>query len=202
MSVCGRTADLTERGGLSDGHAVLFASAGLDGKIVFYDVAQSKVVKTMEVGSPLSALCFNDDGVTIAVGTSGGGIKIYDLRASKGNQPKLLLGDAHPAAGGGLGGISSLHFQRKRSKSHNSSSSVSSKSSSGTTFAASQPSRTSASAGREVDGAPSRRAGVAADPRTPGPAASSMESSVMSSAASAGKRLFGADGPNPTQVLR
>ena len=46
---------------------MLFASAGLDGKIVFFDIAHSKIVKTLSVQAPLQSMTFHDDGVTVAV---------------------------------------------------------------------------------------------------------------------------------------
>ena len=92
---------------------VLFASAAMDGKIVFYDVAQRKIVKVMPTESPITTMSFHDDGVTVAVGRASGAVAVYDLRSARGNKPLLVLPEAHDAA---LcpSGVRSVHFQRTR----------------------------------------------------------------------------------------
>jgi len=46
----------------------------------FYDIHEKKIVKTMNIDAPLTALDFYSDGHTIAVGNLYGNINIYDLR--------------------------------------------------------------------------------------------------------------------------
>jgi len=73
----------------SSHNPVLMCSAGLDQTVNFYDIRDRKVVKTLTTDAPLTALAFNNDGHTIAVGTLYGGLYIYDLKAS--GSPKLQL---------------------------------------------------------------------------------------------------------------
>jgi protein NEDD1 len=60
---------------------VLLCSASLDSKINFYDINEKKVVKSLNVDAPLTALAFYHDGRTLVVGTMYGNIYVYDLRA-------------------------------------------------------------------------------------------------------------------------
>jgi WD40 repeat protein len=63
---------------------LLICSAGLDSKILFYDIVDGKEVKKIDTGVPLSAISFCADGHTIAVGTNQGGrVIIYDLKEAK-----------------------------------------------------------------------------------------------------------------------
>ena len=70
---------------------VLFCSAGMDGLIVFYDLQQQKIVKKLPTEVPITSLCFHDDGVTIAAGHATGDITIFDLRAARGNKPRMTI---------------------------------------------------------------------------------------------------------------
>ena len=92
---------------------VLFASASMDGDIVFYDVAQHKIVKVMPTAAPITSMCFHDDGVTVAVGKANGDVAVYDLRSAKGNKPLVTLPQAHDNALA-PNGVRSVHFQRTR----------------------------------------------------------------------------------------
>jgi WD40 repeat protein len=92
---------------------VLFASGSMDGNIVFYDVAQRKIVKSMPTESPITCMCFHDDGVTVAVGKASGDVAIYDLRSARGNKPLVVLPQAHDPLLAPTG-VRSVHFQRVR----------------------------------------------------------------------------------------
>jgi len=59
---------------------LLLSTAGLDKRIYFYDISDKRVVKSISTEAPCTCISFNDDGVTIAVGTSHGNILLYDLR--------------------------------------------------------------------------------------------------------------------------
>jgi protein NEDD1 len=59
---------------------LLLSSAGLDKRIYFYDISDKRIVKSLSTDSPCTSISFNDDGVSIAVGTSHGNILLYDLR--------------------------------------------------------------------------------------------------------------------------
>ena len=63
----------------------LSCSCGMDQKIILYDVEKKKLVKVIQTAYPLCSISFKDDGVTLAVGTVGGRVLIYDLR--KGSEP-------------------------------------------------------------------------------------------------------------------
>ena len=92
---------------------VLFASGSMDGNMIFYDVAQRKIVKSMPTGSPITCMSFHDDGVTVAVGKATGDVAIYDLRSARGNKPLVVLPHAHDPAFAPTG-VQSIHFQRIR----------------------------------------------------------------------------------------
>ncbi|XP_069085627.1 protein NEDD1-like isoform X2 [Pleurodeles waltl] len=59
---------------------LLFATTGLDKRIIFYDTASKKVVKAAVAESPLTAVEFLPDGLSVTVGSSRGKIYQYDLR--------------------------------------------------------------------------------------------------------------------------
>lgn len=59
---------------------LLMCTAGLDGKINFFDTVKGSNVKVIEAATPLSSISFCPDGHTIAVGTIKGKILIYDLK--------------------------------------------------------------------------------------------------------------------------
>lgn len=92
---------------------VLFASGSMDGNVIFFDVAQRKIVKSMPTGSPITCMSFHDDGVTVAVGKASGDVAIYDLRSARGNKPLIVLPRAHDSAFAPTG-VRSIHFQRIR----------------------------------------------------------------------------------------
>ncbi|XP_007907243.2 protein NEDD1 [Callorhinchus milii] len=59
---------------------LLFATVGLDKKIICYDTSSKMILRNIYVESPLTAIDFMTDGATLAVGTIRGKIYIYDLR--------------------------------------------------------------------------------------------------------------------------
>ncbi|XP_037538543.1 protein NEDD1 [Nematolebias whitei] len=59
---------------------LLFVSVGLDKKIVYYDTTSKKVLASIRVESPLTAVDFALDGVGLVVGSTRGKIYQYDLR--------------------------------------------------------------------------------------------------------------------------
>ncbi|CAG8511546.1 2652_t:CDS:10 [Ambispora leptoticha] len=90
------------------------ASAGLDRRIVLYDVGKQEDVKTLIIEFPLTALAFKSDGHTLAAGTDKGDehldrilrkILVYDLRSLSKPMCTLLWHEPCP--------IQSLHFQYK-----------------------------------------------------------------------------------------
>ncbi|XP_046841301.1 protein NEDD1-like [Xenia sp. Carnegie-2017] len=60
---------------------MLLATVGLDKRIVFYDILGKKIIKEMQIESPLTSISFMHDGATFAVGTTRGKISLYDLRS-------------------------------------------------------------------------------------------------------------------------
>nr|XP_051701758.1 protein NEDD1 isoform X2 [Oryctolagus cuniculus] len=62
---------------------LLFVTIGLDKRIILYDTASKKLVKTIVADTPLTAVDFMPDGATLAIGTSRGKIYQYDLRMLK-----------------------------------------------------------------------------------------------------------------------
>lgn len=68
---------------------LLLCSSGLDQRLLFYDIQEKKLIKTLDSDSPLTCLAFNADGYTVAAGTLYGDIKVYDLRAAV--QSKAVL---------------------------------------------------------------------------------------------------------------
>ena len=61
----------------------LALSVGLDKKLVGCDTKTKKVIMTIHCDNPLTAVDFDMDGVSMAVGTSRGKILVYDLRKPK-----------------------------------------------------------------------------------------------------------------------
>jgi len=61
----------------------LVLSVGLDKKMVCSDLKTKKIVMTMQCEHPLTCADFDQDGVSLAVGTSRGKMLIYDLRSPK-----------------------------------------------------------------------------------------------------------------------
>ncbi|XP_072181527.1 protein NEDD1-like [Diadema setosum] len=74
---------------------LLLASAGLDKKVVCYDVNGRKTIKFMTVESPLTSLAFMHNGATLATGSTRGKIYIFDLRM--GSSPMNTL-SAHKSS--------------------------------------------------------------------------------------------------------
>eukprot|EP01117_Protostelium_nocturnum_P014993 TRINITY_DN5769_c0_g1_i1.p1 TRINITY_DN5769_c0_g1~~TRINITY_DN5769_c0_g1_i1.p1 ORF type:complete len:674 (-),score=257.52 TRINITY_DN5769_c0_g1_i1:830-2851(-) len=71
-------------------HQYFLASVGLDKRIIFFDLEEKKVVRTIVTDSPLTTVSFMDDGARIAVGTTSGKIMIYDLRNNT-NSPSQII---------------------------------------------------------------------------------------------------------------
>ncbi|XP_061898619.1 protein NEDD1 isoform X1 [Entelurus aequoreus] len=61
---------------------LLVASVGLDKKIICFDTASKKVLRTIRVESPLTSVDFVPDGSGLVVGSTQGKIFQYDLRNS------------------------------------------------------------------------------------------------------------------------
>ncbi|ESO05216.1 hypothetical protein HELRODRAFT_191412 [Helobdella robusta] len=59
---------------------LLMLTAGLDKKVVCYDVISKKSLKSVSVDTPLTSIDIFPDGITVAVGTTRGQIIFYDLR--------------------------------------------------------------------------------------------------------------------------
>jgi WD40 repeat protein len=70
---------------------MLMCTSGLDQRINFYDTHEKKIVKTIDVESPLTCISYANDGHTLAGGTLYGTILIYDLR-SPGTPKNVLKG--------------------------------------------------------------------------------------------------------------
>ncbi|CAB4417648.1 unnamed protein product [Rhizophagus irregularis] len=83
----------------------LLISAGMDKRIVLYDVSKKESLKNIHTDSPLTALAFRADCVTIAAGTLQGKILIYDLRSYNKAMCTLYGHEPHP--------IQCLQFQEK-----------------------------------------------------------------------------------------
>jgi len=92
---------------------LLLASAGLDKQLLFYDINDKKVIKSIDCEQPLTGLTFYEDGVTVAAGTVGGDILVYDLR--RGSSPTAKF-SAHPGVE-----VSGVAFQRTKAGSSKSS---------------------------------------------------------------------------------
>ncbi|RUS24683.1 WD40-repeat-containing domain protein [Jimgerdemannia flammicorona] len=110
------------RGGVafSPYNRYLMASAGLDRRVQLWKAPLSSpvrfhsvpdppflpplsIVKSLQTDEPLTALSFKSDGVTIAAGSSGGRIYVYDLRQSTSPTCRVT---AHEGSG-----VSCLRFQ-------------------------------------------------------------------------------------------
>eukprot|EP00041_Stephanoeca_diplocostata_P033563 m.1113520 g.1113520 ORF g.1113520 m.1113520 type:complete len:373 (-) comp24363_c0_seq35:1618-2736(-) len=65
------------------------------------------MVKEVDCGAPVTAVSFMDDGVTVAIGTSDGTLKVFDLRA--GFHPRKTVADAH------TGDVRCVAFQQRAS---------------------------------------------------------------------------------------
>ncbi|GES98797.1 protein NEDD1 isoform X1 [Rhizophagus clarus] len=81
------------------------ASAGMDKRIVLYDDRKKESLKNIHADSPLTALAFRADCVTIAAGTQQGKILVYDLRSH--NKVMCTLHGHEPRP------IQCLQFQEK-----------------------------------------------------------------------------------------
>lgn len=73
---------------------LLLASVGRDGKLCFYDTHQCTAVKQVLLHTPLTAVAFLADGVTIAAGTDAGSIHVFDLRMSLAPMRSALASDS------------------------------------------------------------------------------------------------------------
>ncbi|GBG83488.1 hypothetical protein CBR_g37200 [Chara braunii] len=62
--------------------AKFVVSAGLDKRLIFYDITNKTPVSTVVAEAPLSSLAIKDDGRVLAVGTNNGRILFYDIRRS------------------------------------------------------------------------------------------------------------------------
>ena len=89
-------------------HAALVVSAGLDRRVIFYDVQQRSVVKTLQTDCALSALSFMEDGSTIAAGGASGVLLFLDLKQSERDDQSMVtsrLDQAH------AGEVACVQFQ-------------------------------------------------------------------------------------------
>ncbi|XP_061423309.1 protein NEDD1 isoform X3 [Lethenteron reissneri] len=59
---------------------LLFVTAGLDKRIILYDMVSKSILRSVTAESPLTAVEFMPDGSTLALGTSRGKLILYDLR--------------------------------------------------------------------------------------------------------------------------
>jgi len=74
----------------------LLCSAGLDKKVIFYDVAKMRTVKQIVTEFPLTSLGFHGDGVHFVLGTMQGHLLAYDFRKS--DMPTHTINNAHSSA--------------------------------------------------------------------------------------------------------
>lgn len=58
----------------------LLCTVGLDKKINCIDVDTNKVVKPIDTGIPLTSISFSLNGYSLAVGSTSGVVKLFDLR--------------------------------------------------------------------------------------------------------------------------
>ena len=70
---------------------MLMCTGGLDQRINFYDTQDKKLVKTIDVDSPLTCISFCSDGHTLAGGTLYGTVLLFDLRSPV-NAKNILKG--------------------------------------------------------------------------------------------------------------
>lgn len=172
---------------------VLFASGSMDGNIIFYDVAQRKIVKSMPTGSPITCMSFHDDGVTVAVGKASGDVAIYDLRSARGNKPLVVLPHAHDPAFAPTG-VQSIHFQRIRRSSR------SAKSGADTSSTGRSPSGLSESGASVASSTGMAIPSAAATARHDASARSSLRSSAVSESSSLTGSMGGVSAANTADV--
>ncbi|KAI9555250.1 hypothetical protein GHT06_017765 [Daphnia sinensis] len=60
---------------------ILMVSGGLDKNVILYDWPKKKILKKIEIDSPVTAIEFLPDGTSLVVGTNRGKVLVYDLRA-------------------------------------------------------------------------------------------------------------------------
>lgn len=82
----------------------LLASCSSDSSLLFYDVTKRRIVRTIRLHRPLTAMAFASSGVHLAAGTAGGELLVFDLRLDT-EQPSWSLQGHH-------GAVRSLAFQR------------------------------------------------------------------------------------------
>ena len=66
----------------------LVASAGADGKVLVWDLAEEKAVQTLDAGASVRALAATPDGKTLAAAGDDGAVHLWDVAAGKPG-PKL-----------------------------------------------------------------------------------------------------------------
>jgi WD40 repeat protein len=94
---------------------VFLCSVGMDSRVNFFDISAKKHIKAITTESPITSVCFNNDGQTIACGNTNGNIVLYDLRYF--STPKAIL-KGHSSQ------INYLEFSKKITKKENSNNSV------------------------------------------------------------------------------
>ncbi|KZS17271.1 Grip71 [Daphnia magna] len=60
---------------------ILMVSGGLDKNVILYDWPKKKILKKIEIDSPVTAIEFFPDGTSLVVGTNRGKVLVYDLRS-------------------------------------------------------------------------------------------------------------------------
>lgn len=94
---------------------VFLCSVGMDSRVNFFDISAKKHIKAITTESPITSVCFNNDGQTIACGNTNGNIVLYDLRYF--STPKAIL-KGHSSQ------INNLEFSKKILKKENNSNSI------------------------------------------------------------------------------
>lgn len=94
---------------------VFLCSVGMDSRVNFFDISAKKHIKAITTESPITSVCFNNDGQTIACGNTNGNIVLYDLRYF--STPKAIL-KGHNSQ------INNLEFSKKILKKENNSNSM------------------------------------------------------------------------------
>jgi len=74
---------------------LLLISVSSDRAINFYDVSQRQKVNSILTRDPLTSVCLNSDGRTLAVGTSTSQILLYDLRKQSDQAISVIQGSGH-----------------------------------------------------------------------------------------------------------
>jgi WD40 repeat protein len=92
---------------------LLLISVGLDRSILFYDTQQRLKVNAIHTPHQLTSLAFNQDGFTIAVGTSNSLVLVYDLRKQS-EEPLATLLSKSPGQP-----VSFLQFKHPQQVQHN-----------------------------------------------------------------------------------